>query len=320
MDKHNSLRGAGMVLLAAVIWGTTGTAQTLAPAGFSSYWVGALRLVVATVFFAGWAAFLPGTAAAGTSHGSAEASKKPALLLTLGAGAFMAVFNLAFFAGISKAGIATGTAVAIGSGPIWAGLLQALTTGRMPPAGWWAGTLCAVAGGALMVLGQGGTATAAGTGVALCLLAGLCYAGYALCSKSLVRVASTTWATLGVFGAAALLALPAAFVISGAPSSAPAGWWVVLYLGVVATGIAYMLFARALRHIAGATGVTLALGEPVTAFALAVLVVGERPRAIAFLGLALVLAGLAIVVWREVRGAASEETATPASGGRAVAG
>ena len=317
MDKHNSLRGACMVLLAALLWGTTGTAQALSPAGFTSYWVGALRLVVATVFFAGCGALLPGAAAAGTSSAPGGASRVQALLLTFGAGAFMAVFNLAFFAGLSMAGIATGTAVAIGSGPIWAGLLQALTTGRLPAAGWWAGTLCAVAGGALLVVGQGGTAPAAGTGLALCLLAGLCYAGYALCSKSLVRVASTTWATFGVFGAAALLAVPAAWAISGAPSSAPAGWWLVLYLGVVATGIAYMLFAHALRHIAGATGVTLALGEPVTAFVLAVLVVGERPQAIAFVGLALVLAGLAIVVWREVRGTPAV-AAAPANG--AVAG
>ena len=49
---NHSLRGVGMVLLAAMLWGTTGTAQTLAPAGFSAYWVGALRLVVSAGFFA----------------------------------------------------------------------------------------------------------------------------------------------------------------------------------------------------------------------------------------------------------------------------
>ena len=38
-----------MVLLAAMLWGTTGTAQSLAPAGLSPYWVGALRLAAASV-------------------------------------------------------------------------------------------------------------------------------------------------------------------------------------------------------------------------------------------------------------------------------
>ena len=35
-----------MVLLAAMLWGTTGTAQTLAPAGLPAHWVGALRLLL----------------------------------------------------------------------------------------------------------------------------------------------------------------------------------------------------------------------------------------------------------------------------------
>jgi len=69
---------------------------------------------------------------------------------------------------------------------------------------------------------------------------------------------------------------------------------------VVTTGVAYLLFSHALRHISGATGVTLALGEPVTAFVLAIAVVHERPGVTAFAGLAAVLAGLALVVRAEV--------------------
>ena len=41
-----------LVLLAAMLWGTTGTAQSLAPATLSPYWVGALRLVIGSAFFA----------------------------------------------------------------------------------------------------------------------------------------------------------------------------------------------------------------------------------------------------------------------------
>ena len=76
-------------------------------------------------------------------------------------------------------------------------------------------------------------------------------------------------------------------------------WWVVGYLGVCATGVSYLLFSHALRHISGATAVTLAMGEPVTAFVLAIAVVGEHPAPRAFGGLALVVAGLVIVVWVE---------------------
>ena len=44
--------GVAMVLAAAALWGTTGTAQSLAGGQFTAGWFGALRLVVATGFFA----------------------------------------------------------------------------------------------------------------------------------------------------------------------------------------------------------------------------------------------------------------------------
>ena len=49
--KNRALAGMGMVLLAAMLWGTTGTAQTLVPAGLPAHWVGALRLLVSGAFF-----------------------------------------------------------------------------------------------------------------------------------------------------------------------------------------------------------------------------------------------------------------------------
>jgi DME family drug/metabolite transporter len=44
--KNQSLAGTAMVLLAAMLWGTTGTAQSLAPAQLPAQWVGALRLAM----------------------------------------------------------------------------------------------------------------------------------------------------------------------------------------------------------------------------------------------------------------------------------
>ena len=49
--KRNALAGMAMVMLAAMLWGTTGTAQTLAPAGLPAHWVGALRLLFSGAFF-----------------------------------------------------------------------------------------------------------------------------------------------------------------------------------------------------------------------------------------------------------------------------
>ncbi len=74
---------------------------------------------------------------------------------------------------------------------------------------------------------------------------------------------------------------------------------IVLWLGLVSTGVAYLLFSHALQHVSAATGVVLALAEPVTAFVLAIVVVGERPGWAGALGLAAVLAGLWVVVSSE---------------------
>ena len=104
-----------------------------------------------------------------------------------------------------------------------------------------------------------------------------------------------------MFGTAAVIALPAAWLIvpSGGADLLAAGvrgWLVVAWLGVVATGVSYLLFSSALRFISAATGVALALGEPLTAFTLVVLVLGEPLRASGVAGIALILAGLALIV------------------------
>ncbi|MBS0344113.1 MAG: DMT family transporter, partial [Proteobacteria bacterium] len=142
---------------------------------------------------------------------------------------------------------------------------------------------------------------------------GLSYAVYTLLNKKLVRYASAASITLRAFGVAALLALPAAWIDGGAPVPVPADWWAVAYVGVVTAGVAYLLFSQALRHISAATGVTLALGEPVVAFTLATLVLGERPGAMAFAGLVLVIAGVLVVVRAELRAARVAPRSAPQS-------
>lgn len=280
-----------MVLLAALCWGTTGTAQSLGAASISAYWVGALRLLAASAFFL--ALLLATRGLSGLRHLPARG--------VLLAGASMAAYNLAFFAGVRATGVAVGTAVALGSGPIWAGVLQALA-GQRPGARWWLGTALAVGGGVLMVGGGSGERSLSATGIGLCLLAGLSYAVYAMVNGRLVAAAAPAPATAAVFGVATLIALPAAALVAGVPQVGPRDLAVMAWLGVVATGVAYLLFSHALRHIAAATGVTLALAEPVTAFVLAVVVVGERPGWVAVGGGMLVLAGLLVVVLAELQG------------------
>jgi DME family drug/metabolite transporter len=294
--KHTLMTSAAMALAAAALWGTTGTAQHFAPAATSAYWVGALRLLVAGGFFAVFVVWQQ------RGLGFASAQLKRAAKWIGIAGACMAAYNLSFFAGVKATGVATGTALAIGSGPIWAGLLQTVVSRTPPPASWWLGTLLAIGGAVLLVSGNSAGQQVDPLGVVLCLLAGLSYAAYTLISKRLVAQAAPAVITLWTFTVAAIVAVPVAALVAGPFNSGAAGWVVVGYLGLVATGVAYLLFSHALRHLSGATGVTLALAEPATAFVLAIVVVGERPQWGAFAGLGLLLTGLGFVLWTESRG------------------
>jgi hypothetical protein len=58
---------------------------------------------------------------------------------------------------------------------------------------------------------------------------------------------------------------------------------------------AYVLFSRGLALVPTSTAVTLSLAEPLTAAALGIVVLGERPSATGLLGAGLVLSGLAVL-------------------------
>jgi len=300
--KNPSLTGTIMALAAAVLWGTTGTAQTFVASQSSPYWIGALRLLIASAFFAVVVLFGRSKSAQGMVW---LRTAWPWVVLAVIA---MAAYNLCFFAGVKATGVATGTAVAIGSGPIWIGLLQGLVTRQVPRPVWWIGTLLAVTGIGLMLSGAGAQNSFNITGFMLCLGAGFAYASFTLLSKHLVGVTSPEIVTLSVFSTAAVIAIPVAALTGGTFTGTGATWLMVSYLGLIATGIAFLLFSHALRHIAATTCVTLSLAEPMTAFVLAIAVVGERPNAVAFGGLALVIAGLLLVVWLETRSGQEGQT------------
>jgi len=284
-----------MALTAAALWGTTGTAQTFASSQTSPYWIGALRLAIGSLFFAAMVLLGRSRPLAG------ELLLRAVWLWALLGGIAMAAYNLSFFAGVKATGVAVGTGVAIGSGPVWVGVLEGLVARRWPRPVWWVGTAAAVTGISLMLLSSGADARFDKAGLMFCLLAGFSYASYTLLAKHLVGLASPFVATLLIFSVAAVIAVPVAALVSPAFVASPSTWVMVIYLGVVVTGVAFLLFSHALRRVSAASCVTLSLAEPLTAFVLAIIVVGEQPGALAYGGLGLVLIGLLLVVWGETR-------------------
>jgi drug/metabolite transporter, DME family len=276
--------GAGLVLAAAVLWGTTGTARALAPAGTSPLSVGAVRIAV------GGVALVVVARLRGELRRSGSWPAGP----VLAGAAAVAGYQLAFFSAVARTGVAVGTMVAIGSAPVLAGLLAWVTRAERPGRRWYAATALAVAGGGLLAV-AGQPVRFSPAGVALALAAGGAYAVVAVAAKDLLARHGHVEVMATLFGGGALLLVPLLVLRPLGWLATPRGALVALQLGLVATAAAYVLFAAGLRRVTVAAAATISLAEPLTAAALGVVLLGERLTVAGLAGAALLLGGLALL-------------------------
>ncbi len=282
-------RGASVaaVLVAAMLWGTTGTVQAALPAARDPLAVGALRLAFGAAALVALALADP-------------ACRRAARGLPWRGIGFAAIaiagYNLLFFHAVGAAGVGIGTAVTIGSAPLWTTAWEIASQRRLPGALRAGGQLVSVAGVGLLGLGAGSAMGAGeGAGIAAALGAGACYAAYSLATSRIGARAPSTAIAAATFTLAALLTAPVLALRPPVWIDAPADWALIAYLGVGATGLSYALYTWGLRGVAASTAVTLALAEPVTAWILAGTLVGEPVTWRASLGIGAILAGLAVV-------------------------
>ncbi len=297
---RRTLPGHWLVLAAATLWGTTGTSQALAPAGATPEAIGALRLLVGGGGLLLLA--LAGRAFVRSPAFAVQQGRFP-LLAAVFASVCIAAYQVFFFAGVGRTGVAVGTVVGIGSAPLMAGALVWLLRGERPTRRWALATGLAVLGCVLLVgFGSAQAQSAANgidpLGILLALGAGLAYALYTIASKSLLRALPPDAAMALVFCGGALLLLPLLLSADLSWLSDPRGLLVVAHLGLLATALSYALFGRGLRSVPASTAVTLTLAEPLTAGLLGVLVVGETLSLPAWGGIALIFAGLALLTRR----------------------
>lgn len=276
-------RGTWLVLAAAVCWGTTGTAQALAPPGAVPAAIGAARLAVGGVALLAYAAW----------KGALQRSAWP-VGPTLFAAASMAAYQLFFFAGVIRTGVAVGTMVAIGSAPVFAGLIGFLALGERPGRRWAAATVLAVLGCSLLIA-AGRSIRVDLLGLLLAAGAGAAYAIFTVASKGLLAARPPEAVMAVAFTLGALFLAPLLFTADLSWLAQARGVGVVLHLGLVTVAFAYSLFARGLSQIPVATATTLTLAEPLTAGLLGVFLLGEHLTPVAVAGILMIFAGLAIV-------------------------
>lgn len=272
--------GARHVLVAAVLFGTTGTAQALGPDGADPLAVGALRLLVGSAGLIAVARIRP--------LRTLQRSGWWSVLAVAG----VAGYQLAFFGGVREAGVAVGTLVTIGSAPALTGIVSRVTGGPAPSRQWYIATAVAVVG-LTLIAGVDGSAPIGG--VALALGAGLSYACFSVGSRRLIEDVGSVPAMAAVFTAGSALLLPLLFTRDISFVAEPAGLGAILWLGLVATTTAYVFYGAGLAEIDATEVATLVLAEPVTATLLAVVVLGERLGVGAAIGIGLVVAGLTLL-------------------------
>ncbi|MEU5881706.1 EamA family transporter [Spirillospora sp. NPDC047279] len=281
--------GSADILVAACLWGTTGTVRTFVD-GASNVSIAAARIVLGGGLLLVLAVF---TARAGLR--ALLAVRRNWALVGLGALA-IAVYQGAFFIAVARTGVAIGTVVTIGSAPAFAGLIGVITRQAALSRRWLAATAGAVTGCALLV-GGGESAGADPVGVALALLSGLSYAVYATLAAALIgRGESDRAVVAALFGAAAAVMAPVLVLSGTAWMVSASGALIILYLGGVTTAGGYMLFARGLRTTPATTATTLTLAEPAVAAVLGVLVLGEHLGGPAVAGLGLVAVSLIVLI------------------------
>ncbi|MFL8938062.1 DMT family transporter [Rossellomorea oryzaecorticis] len=283
------MKGPIFILLAGILWGTTGTAQAFAPESAHPIAIGAARLAVGGVFLL----------CIVLAKGKVNLRYWP-VKQTVAAALSMAFYQPLFFSAVTLTGVAIGTVVAIGSAPILSGMIEWLVLKKRPLLIWWFSTFLSISGCLLLFLNNG-SASADPLGVLLALGAGLTFAVYTLVSRELVENHSALSVVAVVFTLSAVCLSPILFIYDMSWVASLRGAGVSLQLGIMSTGIAYLLFARGLLQVSSSTAVTLALAEPMTAALLGVFIVGEHLSLLSWLGILLLLAGIGALVWSSRR-------------------
>jgi DME family drug/metabolite transporter len=296
--------------MASVLWGTTGTAATFAPA------VGPLAIGALAMGLGGLLQALIAAPRIRREGPRLRAQKGAVLVGALSVG----VYPLAFYSSMHLAGVAAGTVVSIGSAPLASALIERVVDGRRLTRRWMTGAALGLSGTVLLCAAEAagshsvpGARSAGETvlGVGLGLVAGLTYALMSWAAHRLISRGVTSRAAMGsVFGIGGLLLMPV-LLATGAPllaswSNAAVG----AYMALVPMFVGYILFGWGLAHVPASTATTLSLLEPAVAAVLAVLVVGERLPLLGWTGIGLVVGCLAVLTVPTRTTARSRATST----------
>ncbi|MET3985630.1 EamA family transporter [Streptomyces sp. PvR034] len=303
MSKHLYL------VVAGAAWGTAGAAASLL---FLASDLGPLALSFWRC--AGALILLLGALALRRPRGGRRRSApRPSVASLVVTGLLFTLFQAAYFGAVRETGLAVGTVVTLGAGPVMIALGARYWMGERLGRGGAAAVCGALAGLVALTLGGGG-AEVRPVGVGWALVSASGYAAMTLRTRALGRrgaggdpLVTTAWS----LAVGTVCLLPLAVLEGLVPHTAQPGrvLWLLVYVATVPTALAYVLYFTGAAAVRAATVSVIMLIEPVSAALIAVLVLGERLTGSVVLGILLLLAAVLALIAAEGRRPAEEGAA-----------
>lgn len=288
VDRAGVPAGAALVALAAMLWATAGAASKMlyGVADVPPLVIGFFRLALAVPLLAGWCWWRLGPA---TFHFPGRDLPRIVAL-----GAAMAVYQVFFFAAVPEIGVALTALVTVCSAPVLVGVAAIFVLGEAFTRRLGAALVFGLAGAGLLV----GMPSNAGNpfGILLAAVAAVAFAAFVICSRTLAHHDPGKIIVVG-FGSGAIFIAPFALG-AGMPAgawSAPV-WAALIYIGLIPTALAYLLYFRGIRSTTATAASVLALAEPLTATMLGWAIFGETLGLPAMLGAVLLLIAMATLL------------------------
>ena len=214
----------------------------------------------------------------------------PPIWLALGA-IGVAGSQISFFEAVTRTGVAVGTLVAIGMGPVAAGVIDWVAYRHEPTRHWILGVSVALAG---VVLLSQGALEVVWSGVAFGVLAGCFIPLFGFSAQRFMQDRPLLPAMATVVTSGAVLLSPLAVASADTAFASVESTATIAYLGVATMTGAQVLWGSGLQRLSLSVVLAVTLIEPAVAATLAMTVLNEPVTVGLVAGICLVIAGVGI--------------------------
>ncbi|MWP61650.1 DMT family transporter [Gilliamella sp. Pas-s25] len=282
--------GSLAIVLASILWGTTGTVATFAPS-LSSLFIGAVAMGIGGI--------LQCVLAIPQIIKERDLLTQHIYFLIVGAVAVM-IYPLAFYSSMRLSGVTIGTVVSIGSAPILSAIIEYVKGDFHLTKRWLIGAMFGILGMILLSFAENHSTTIENNhiifGILLGLIAGFTYALYSWSARQLMlKTISTTSAMGATFGCGGILLIPVMVLTGSGLFDSLTNISVCVYMALIPMFLGYLCYGYGLSKISASSAITISLLEPVIAAILAMLIIGEKMSLVGWLGVVLIFMCLIFV-------------------------